>query len=121
MGIGDGFSDEQLIDPSPRDESTILNVEVSPGNTRFGTKGLWIFEASASRSEYYQCVLTYMDKIYSLKHKTLESAMQSSPVVDPKIKDAEFHRPSRPYISPKQQAESEIESELKDAKNYQSD
>ena len=51
LGIGDGFSDEQLIDPSPRDESKILNVETSPGNNRFGIPGFWIFEASSSRSE----------------------------------------------------------------------
>lgn len=87
------------------------------GNTKFGTKGLWIFEASASRSEFYQYVVACMDKIYSPKHA--ESTIQSSPLVDPKIQYSEFHRPSRPYISPKQQAQSEIESELKYAKNHQ--
>lgn len=112
LGISDGFSDEQLIDTSPRDESTVLNVEMSPGNTRFGTKGLWIFEASASRSEYYMSVCMYVVACTDL-FLILESTIQSSPLVDPKIQYSEYHRPSRPYVSPKQQALDEIESELK--------
>ena len=35
---------------------------------------------------------------------------RAQPDTDPKMKYAEFHRPSRPYVSAKQQALSDVES-----------
>ena len=48
MGVSDGKSIERLVTGSeePRDETKILNVEVTNGNT--GIPGMWIFEASAA-------------------------------------------------------------------------